>query len=281
MVMHRYANPARFLRIVTAILPWSAGVSAVALPLGVYFALIGSPPDYQQGDTVRIMYVHVPAAWMALMIYTVMAASAAAALVWRHPVAELVAQAAAPIGAVFTAMCLITGSLWGQPMWGTWWVWDARLTSVRAGRLRQRADHQVLGRLVEHLAPAGERDAARRSEHRRPHAGAAVHHGGRLHGVLRHRPDPARAHRADAAQAARAAARPGARLIRMPDASFWAMGGYAAYVWPAYAVTTLALLGLLFGALRGLRQAERELASLEGSRARRRAPRGAAAGDLA
>src|SRR5580692_12343457 len=128
--MHRYANPARFLRIVTAILPWSAGVSAVLLPVGFYLALLGSPPDYQQGETVRIMYLHVPAAWMALSIYTLMAASSAVALVWRHPVAELVAKAAAPIGAVFTAVCLITGSLWGEPMWGTWWVWDARLTSV-------------------------------------------------------------------------------------------------------------------------------------------------------
>jgi heme exporter protein C len=128
--MHRYANPARFLRIVTAVLPWSAGASAVLLPVGLYLALIGSPPDYQQGDTVRIMYLHVPAAWMALSIYSLMAASSAVALVWRHPVAELVAKAAAPIGAVFTAVCLITGSLWGEPMWGTWWVWDARLTSV-------------------------------------------------------------------------------------------------------------------------------------------------------
>ena len=128
--MHRYANPTRFLRIVTAVMPWSAGAAAVLLPLGLYFALLNSPPDYQQGDTVRIMYVHVPAAWMALGVYSVMAASGGVALVWRHPVAELVAQAAAPIGATFTAVCLITGSLWGQPMWGTWWVWDARLTSV-------------------------------------------------------------------------------------------------------------------------------------------------------
>ena len=128
--MHRYANPARFLRIVTAVLPWSAGASAVLLPVGFYLALLGSPPDYQQGDTVRIMYVHVPAAWMAMSIYSLMAASSAVALVWRHPVAELVTKAAAPIGAVFTAVCLVTGSLWGEPMWGTWWVWDARLTSV-------------------------------------------------------------------------------------------------------------------------------------------------------
>ncbi len=128
--MHRYANPTRFLRIVTAVMPWSAGAAAVLLPLGLYFALFNSPPDYQQGETVRIMYVHVPSAWMALMIYSVMAGASFVALVWRHPVAELVAKAAAPIGAAFTAVCLITGSLWGQPMWGTWWVWDARLTSV-------------------------------------------------------------------------------------------------------------------------------------------------------
>jgi heme exporter protein C len=128
--MQRFANPARFQRLLTAVLPWSAGASAVLLPLGVYLALLGSPPDYQQGDSVRIMYVHVPAAWMALFIYTVMAVASAVALVWRHPVAELTAKAAAPIGATFTAMCLVTGSLWGQPMWGTWWVWDARLTSV-------------------------------------------------------------------------------------------------------------------------------------------------------
>jgi heme exporter protein C len=130
MVMHRFANPARFQRILSAVLPWSAGASAVLLPLGFYVALIGSPPDFQQGETVRIMYVHVPAAWLALLIYTVMALASAVALVWRHPVAELTAKAMAPIGATFTAVCLITGSLWGQPMWGTWWVWDARLTSV-------------------------------------------------------------------------------------------------------------------------------------------------------
>ena len=128
--MHRYANPTRFLRIVTAVLPWSAGASAVLLPVGLYFALLDSPPDYQQGETVRIMYIHVPAAWMAMSIYSLMAAASFVALVWRHPIAELVAKAAAPIGAVFTGVCLISGSLWGAPMWGTWWVWDARLTSV-------------------------------------------------------------------------------------------------------------------------------------------------------
>ena len=98
--------------------------------LGLYLALVVAPPDYQQGESVRIMFVHVPAAWMALSVYLFVAVASGVALVWRHPLAEIAAQAAAPIGAAFTLVCLVTGSLWGRPMWGTWWVWDARLTSV-------------------------------------------------------------------------------------------------------------------------------------------------------
>ena len=128
--MHRFANPARFLRISNVILPWAAGVTVVLMIVGLYLSLFASPADYQQGDTVRIMYIHVPAAWMALFVYTNMAISAAVGLVWKHPLADLFTKAAAPIGAGFTVLCLITGSLWGEPMWGTWWVWDARLTSV-------------------------------------------------------------------------------------------------------------------------------------------------------
>jgi heme exporter protein C len=128
--MHRFANPARFLRIAAVLLPWSAGATVVLLVLGLYLSLFGSPPDYQQGETVRIMYIHVPAAWMSLFVYTNMAIAAAVGLVWKHPLADLFAKASAPIGAGFTFVCLVTGSLWGAPMWGTWWVWDARLTSV-------------------------------------------------------------------------------------------------------------------------------------------------------
>jgi heme exporter protein C len=128
--MHRFANPARFLRLSAIVLPWSAGVTAILLAAGFYFSLLGSPPDYQQGESVRIMYVHVPAAWMSLFVYTSMAGAAAVGIVWKHPLADLYAKAAAPVGAGFTALCLVTGSLWGAPMWGTWWVWDARLTSV-------------------------------------------------------------------------------------------------------------------------------------------------------
>ena len=128
--MHRFANPTRFLRLTDAILPWAAAVSAATIVAGVVWGLLFSPADYQQGETVRIMYIHVPSAWMAMMIYSVMAVASATALIWKHAVADLLAKASAPVGAGFTFVCLVTGALWGQPMWGTWWVWDARLTSV-------------------------------------------------------------------------------------------------------------------------------------------------------
>ena len=129
-MFHRFANPARFMAVAAMILPWMTALAAGLLLVGLYFALLASPADYQQGETVRIMYVHVPAAWMALFVYVAMAAASASFLIWRHPLADIFAQAAAPLGAAFTAAALITGSLWGKPMWGTWWVWDARLTSM-------------------------------------------------------------------------------------------------------------------------------------------------------
>ena len=123
------ANPTRFLALVATVWPYLAGLTLCLFAVGLYlsFTTLG---DYQQGETVRIMYVHVPAAWLSMMCYTVMALSALGTLVWRHPLADVAAKAAAPIGACFTLVALITGSLWGKPMWGTWWVWDARLTSV-------------------------------------------------------------------------------------------------------------------------------------------------------
>jgi heme exporter protein C len=129
-MMHRFANPARFQRIANLVLPWFAAATAILLALGLCFALFVSPADYQQGETVRIMYIHVPAAWMALFVYSFIAAASAAALIWRHPLADVAARAASPIGACFTFLALASGSLWGKPMWGAWWVWDARLTSV-------------------------------------------------------------------------------------------------------------------------------------------------------
>lgn len=130
VLMHRFANPTRFLRLADAILPWSIAATVLALGSGLVWALAFSPADYQQGDTVRIMYLHVPAAWMGLFAYTAMAVASAVALIWKHPLADLAAKASAPVGACFTFLCLVTGSLWGKPMWGTWWVWDARLTSM-------------------------------------------------------------------------------------------------------------------------------------------------------
>ena len=129
-MLTRLANPARFMRVSGVLLP-PLGVATVAvLAIGLYLALFVAPPDYQQGESVRIMFVHVPSAWMALFAYLVVAMASAVALVWRHPLAEIAAQAAAPVGAAFTFVCLVTGSLWGKPMWGTWWAWDARMTSV-------------------------------------------------------------------------------------------------------------------------------------------------------
>jgi heme exporter protein C len=124
------ANPARFVRFSAKALPWCGWGAIAVLAVGLYWSLVLAPPDYQQGDTVRIMYIHVPAAWWALSVYLFVAVASAVALVWRHPLAEVAARAAAPIGAAFTFVCLASGSLWGRPMWGTWWVWDARLTSV-------------------------------------------------------------------------------------------------------------------------------------------------------
>jgi heme exporter protein C len=123
------ANPGRFLAFAGFVLPWLGGLAAVCFVAGLWLSFT-APADYQQGETVRIMYLHVPSAWLALMIYTLMAVSAIGALVWRHPLAEVSMKAGAPIGCAFTFLCLVTGSLWGKPMWGAWWVWDARLTSM-------------------------------------------------------------------------------------------------------------------------------------------------------
>jgi heme exporter protein C len=123
------ANPTRFLDLSGRLMPWLAGLSALTLAAGLYLAFT-APEDFQQGITVRIMYIHVPFAWLAMMCYSLMALSALGTLVWRHPLADVSLKAAAPIGAVFTALALVTGSIWGKPMWGAWWVWDARLTSV-------------------------------------------------------------------------------------------------------------------------------------------------------
>lgn len=123
------ANPERFTRVFAPIRPWIGGLAAVLFAWGLYLCF-ASPEDYQQGDTVRIMYLHVPAAWMAMAVYLIMGIASFFGLIFRHSLADAAAKAAAPIGAVFTALALLTGSLWGKPMWGTWWEWDGRMTSV-------------------------------------------------------------------------------------------------------------------------------------------------------
>ncbi len=128
--MFGYANPKRFQSLSGPAMIVSGMISLILFVWGFYLALFDSPPDYLQSESVRIMYIHVPAAWMAMMAYASLGVSGILFLVWKHMLAGLYIRAMAPAGAAFTAICLITGSIWGQPTWGTWWVWDARLTSV-------------------------------------------------------------------------------------------------------------------------------------------------------
>jgi heme exporter protein C len=129
MALIDFANPTRFLAFAERVLPWLIGLTVLAFGAGLYLSQ-GAPDDYQQGATVKIMFLHVPSAWLSMFGWTVMSIAALGTLVWRHPLADVAAKAAAPLGAAFTFLCLTTGSLWGRPMWGTYWVWDARLTSV-------------------------------------------------------------------------------------------------------------------------------------------------------
>lgn len=126
---HHLASPREFFRIAGRLTPWLGAAAGLLMVSGLYLGLFVAPPDYQQGDSYRIIFIHVPAAWMSLCVYMVMAAAAAIGLIWRIKLAHMVSICSAPIGASFTFLALATGSLWGKPMWGTWWVWDARLTS--------------------------------------------------------------------------------------------------------------------------------------------------------
>ncbi len=124
------ANPTRFMWFSGKILPWLSVATALALAYGFYLAWFKAPFDYQQGHTVKIMFIHVPMSSLAMMAYALVAVASIGSLIWRHPLADVAAKAALPIGATFTFLSLVTGSLWGKPMWGTYWVWDARLTSM-------------------------------------------------------------------------------------------------------------------------------------------------------
>jgi heme exporter protein C len=125
-----FANPHKFLSMSNWLLPLLCGAAFIACAIGVPWSLVFAPGDYQQGETARIMFIHVPAAWIAVGAYVTMAIGSVSFLVWGHALGDIAAKAAAPIGAAFTAMCLATGSIWGRPTWGTWWEWDGRLTSV-------------------------------------------------------------------------------------------------------------------------------------------------------
>jgi heme exporter protein C len=160
----RLANPTRFMELSRAVLPWVAAGATLFIAYAMYLVFFVAPPDYQQGETVKIMYIHVPAAWLAMMGYTIVAVSSFGLLVFRHPLADVSAKAAAPIGAAFTLAALVTGSLWGKPMWGTYWVWDARLTSVLIlfflylGLIALRSsleDESLAGKLTAVLALVG------------------------------------------------------------------------------------------------------------------------------
>jgi heme exporter protein C len=128
--MHAYANPARFLKLARPLTAWVGWGGALLLAIGLGAGLFASPPDYLQGESVRIMYVHVPAAWLGMGGWTGLAIASLAQLIWRHPLAGIAARAMAVPGAVFAAICLVTGSLWGRPTWGTYWEWDGRMTSM-------------------------------------------------------------------------------------------------------------------------------------------------------
>ena len=130
LAFHKLGSPLIFYRFAQTLIPWLWGLTLIMLAVGLYQALWVVPPDYQQGDSYRILYIHVPAAWQAMATYIVMAILAAITLIWRIRTAEIMAMTAAPIGAAFTLICLITGAIWGRPMWGTYWAWDARLTSM-------------------------------------------------------------------------------------------------------------------------------------------------------
>jgi heme exporter protein C len=127
---HKLASPRYFYNIAGRMIPWLAAACLLFILTGLYYGLVKAPPDYQQGDSYRIMFIHVPAAWMSMFVYVVMAGAGLIGLVWHIKLAEMIAISSATVGASFTFLALVTGSLWGKPMWGTWWVWDARLTSV-------------------------------------------------------------------------------------------------------------------------------------------------------
>ena len=302
MTLIDLANPTKFLNLTARILPWLATATAALLAVGLYQSAM-APDDYQQGATMKIMFIHVPNAWLAMFVWGVMSLAALGTLVWRHPLADVAAKAAAPIGAAFTFLALVTGSLWGRPMWGTYWEWDARLTSVlilflmylglialwravedpsRAARAAavltlvgaiNIADHQVFGRLVEYAASAGLGAAAGRTGARPRLPDSAAGDGGGVFAVV---PDAA-----SGGDAQRDPAPPGAQLA--DDASQSAigvtamsLGPNASFILTSYAVATAVVLILVFWIAIDYRRQKARLRELEASGIVRRSGRSAA-----
>jgi heme exporter protein CcmD len=245
-----YASPQTFYPLAGAIARWCGIAAAILAAAGLWIGLVAAPTDAQQGDAYRIIFIHVAAAWMSMFLYVVMAFWAAVGLAFNTRLSGMLASAIAPTGALFTFIALWTGSLWGKPTWGTYWVWDARLTSelillflyfgfialqaaiddprrprrrgARAGRRGEHPDHLFLGAVVEHAAPGRFGQPEERAEHGADHAEGDAGHGARVLGV-RHR------------------GRDGAGALHHPRerrmTEFFAMGGYGWYVWGSYGVT--------------------------------------------
>jgi heme exporter protein C len=213
--MHKYASPKFFYTLAGQLTPWMAALTALLLVAGLYLGLFIAPADYQQGESYRIMFIHVPAAWMSMFIYVCMAGAGAIALVWNVKLFEMFAGNCAPVGASFTFLALVTGSLWGKPMWGTWWAWDARLTSELilfflyigymaleasiddprraarasdpgAGGRGQHSRHPLLGGVVEYAASAGLGGQSRNAFNPPEHACSAAADGLGLHLLFLH-----------------------------------------------------------------------------------------------
>ena len=294
--MYVFANPQNFMRLSGRALPWLVGLSALTLVVGLALGF-DAPADYQQGETVKIMFIHVPAAWVSTLAYCVMTGSALGTLVWRHPLAEASQKAAAPLGAGFAFICLVTGSLWGKPMWGTYWVWDARLTSMlvlfltylgllalwhtieEPGRAARAASVLTLVGAIDlpiikfsvdwwKHAPSGFDLHQHRLDRGPLDAGPASHHGRELHADLRgiaHSGDPQRGvapqgSKADA-RLRRGAAADGCLHPGQGDV----MSGipHFGFIVAAYAVTVVVMLAMVIAVLLDGRAQRRLLAKLE------------------
>jgi heme exporter protein CcmD len=276
--MHRMGSPRHFYRISGRLVPWLGWPALLVMLAGLYGGLVLAPPDYQQGESYRIIFIHVPSAWMSLFVYVVMATAGGIGLVWRIKLADVVVASSAPVGASFTFLALVTGSLWGKPMWGTYWVWDARLTSELIllflylgviGLGNAIEDRRAAGKACAVLALVGAVNNAR----------PAAADGGRLQALLR---------RGAAAQGtnggARARARqqlgaPGHRVTgfdrrarggggtRAGDGpmsyeslvEFLEMGGYAPYVWGSYGIFAIVMIANLVVPLRRARRVRERL----------------------